>query len=127
VTTYRLLVAGKPVAQCDMAVAEYRSGNDGGAHPVRIQGMHTVTDVTLKRGVVQDPGFASWLKGAKTKRDAVLQMIDGAGRPLASYALTRSWVTRYKGPALSAPNNDIAFEELVLSAENLVIGLPKKK
>ena len=100
-TTYRLLVAGRTVAQFDAAQVDYREGDEGGLHAMKIPGTYKVPDVTLKRGVIQDPAFANWLQGAKIKHDAVLQMIDSAGRPLASYPLGRCWVTKCTGPALA--------------------------
>jgi phage tail-like protein len=122
--TYRLLINGKPVLECDEAGVEYRNG-DTNLHPMKIQGTAKVSDVTLKRGVIGDLQFASWVRGVKTKQNAVLQTMDN-GRMLASYQLNKCWVVKYSGPALGGKSNEIAFEELVLSPENLVIGLPPK-
>jgi phage tail-like protein len=122
---YRLLIGGRTVAQCTQI--DYREGNDGGLYVTKIPGTYKVPDVTLKRGVIQDATFASWLKGARMKHDAVLQTIDDAGRPLASYPLSKCWVTKYTGPTLGGQGNDVAFQELEITPENLVIGLPKKK
>src|SRR5262245_45654161 len=111
-TTYRLLMSGRPVA-------EFRDGETGGAHPVKIPGTHTVSDVTLKRGVILDSSLANWLKSVKTKHHLVLQKIDGMGRVVGSWSLANSTVTKYTGPTLSAKGNDIAIEELAIAHEGL--------
>lgn len=114
-TTYRLLIGGKAVAQFESAVAEYRSGGDATGHPMKIPGSYKTTDVTLKRGVILDASFSGWLSGLKHKHDAVLQTVDGAGRPLATYPLGRCWVTKSTG-----------LDELVLAADNVAPGLSRR-
>jgi phage tail-like protein len=123
-TTYRLLMGGRPIAVFESAVAEYRNGNDGVGHPMKIPGSYKVGDVTLKRGVVLDQSLANWIKSAKTKHQLTLQAIDGAGRVLQSYSLVNSIITRYKGPMLGT-TNDAAFEELEFEHESLNIVLKR--
>ena len=111
-TTYRLLMGGRPVA-------EFRDGESGMGHPVKIPGTHTVSDVTLKRGVILDSSLANWLKAAKTKHHLVVQQIDGAGRMVASWSLANATITKYTGPLLSGKGNDVAIEELEIAHEGL--------
>jgi phage tail-like protein len=118
-TTYRLVIAGQPIAHFDVAEVEYRNG--GGGYPMKITGVHTVTAVTLKRGVVTDPRFASWLRGAKIRQNVVLQPLDGRGVPLASYSLGSAWVSHFKGPTLDANANAIAIQHIKMENEGFEI------
>jgi phage tail-like protein len=116
---FRLLMNGRTVADFEAAVAEYRAGEGGGAHPVKISGAYKVNDVTLKRGVIADASLANWLKSARTKHHFVLQKIDGVGRVVGSWTLANSMVTKYTGPTLNGKGNDIAIEELEIAHEGL--------
>jgi phage tail-like protein len=114
-TTYRLLINGRPVARFAEA---------------KIQGTYKVPDVTLKRGIVSGTStLAGWIqdangRSANPKHHVVLQTIDGSGRPVASYSLVNSWVTKYKGPPLNGKGNDVAIEELEISPTGLEISRP---
>src|SRR5579859_5834400 len=75
-TTYRLLMSGRPVA-------EFRDGESGGAS-LKIPGSHKVGDVTLKRGVILDSSLANWLKSANTKHHLVIQLRNEVGQVAGS-------------------------------------------
>lgn len=106
-TTYRLLISGRPVA-------EFRDGESGGA-PLKIPVTQKVGDVTLKRGVIVDSSLANWLKSAKTKHHIVIQLRNEAGQVVHSWSLPDSTITKYTGPALNTKGNDIAIEELEIA------------
>ena len=85
---------------------------------MKITGINKVNDVTLKRGVILDSSLANWLKAAKTKHHLVVQQINDAGQPVASWSLTNATVTKYTGPTLSGKGNDIAIEELEIAGSD---------
>ena len=116
-TTYRLLMGGRLVAT--FGVAEYRDGETGGLHPMKIPGSHKLGDVTLKRGVVADPSLANWLKGVKTKHQLVIQLMNETGQAVISWSFANATIRKYTGPALNAKGNDIAIEELEIAHEGL--------
>lgn len=109
----------------EMTVAEYRNGNDKENHVRKIPGVHKVSDVTLKRGIVNSGDLWDWVKstrrdGPAAQRDVVITMRDEAGRPVQSWTLHGAIPLKYTGPTLAAKGGgDVAMEELVLSSEGL--------
>jgi phage tail-like protein len=109
----------------EMTVAEYRNGNDPENHVQKIPGVHKVSDVTLKRGIVRSDDLWDWIddvrrNGVAAKRDVVITLRDEAGTPVESWRLNRVFPLKYTGPTLAAKGGgDVAMEELVLSAEGL--------
>lgn len=109
----------------EMTVAEYRNGNDKENHVRKIPGVHKVSDVTLKRGIVNSADLWDWVKstrrdGPAAQRDVVITMRDEAGRPVQSWTLRGAIPLKYTGPTLAAKGGgDVAMEELVLSSEGL--------
>jgi phage tail-like protein len=107
-------------------VAEYRNGNFRENHVKKIPLMHKVGDVTLKRGVVDSNEFFAWIKqtreeGHKAKRDITITLRDETGTPVRLWKLQSVIPLKYTGPTLAGKGGDVAMEELVLSAEGLVI------
>jgi phage tail-like protein len=107
----------------ELTVQEYRAGNSAVNSPIKIIGMHKVSDVTLKRGVIGTLDLYEWL-------DAVRIGTQGMGRQViitlrsedretdaAKWKLTNAVPIKYTGPALNGKGTDVAVEELVLSAE----------
>ena len=109
----------------EMTVAEYRNGNDPENHVQKIPGVHKVSDVTLKRGIVKSEDLWQWIEdvrrnGVAAKRDVVITLRDEAGSPVEAWRLNRVFPLKYTGPTLAAKGGgDVAMEELVLSAEGL--------
>jgi phage tail-like protein len=109
----------------EMTVAEYRNGNDRENHVQKVPGVHKVSDVTLKRGVVKSDDLWEWIddvrrNGIGAKRTVVITLRDEAGQDVGSWALNRVVPLKYTGPTLAAKGGgDVAMEELVLSVEGL--------
>jgi phage tail-like protein len=110
----------------ETVVAEYRNGNFKENHVKKIPLMHKVGDVTLKRGVVDSNEFFAWIKqtreeGHKAQRNVVITLNDETGSPVRSWKLQSVIPLKYTGPTLAGKGGDVAMEEIVLSAEGLVI------
>lgn len=109
----------------EVAVAEYRNGNDRENHVRKVPGLHTVSDVTLKRGLVNSADLWQWIEdvrvnGVGAQRNVVITLRDETGTDVQSWILRRVIPLRYTGPTLAARGGgDVAMEELVLSAEGL--------
>jgi phage tail-like protein len=109
----------------DITVAEYRNGNERENHVRKVPGMHKVSDVTLKRGLVNSTDLWSWVNevrqnGPSAKRTVVITMLDEARNPVMAWSLLRVFPMKYAGPTLAAKGGgDVAMEELVLSVEGL--------
>lgn len=111
----------------EMTVAEYRNGNEKENHVRKIGGVHTVSDVTLKRGIVDSTSLWEWIKETRTagpdaQKTVSITLLDEAQSPVQSWLLRGVIPMKYTGPTLAGKGGgDVAMEELVLSAEGLVI------
>lgn len=111
----------------EIKMAEYRNGNDRPNHVRKVPGVHTVGDVTLKRGVVNSSDLWDWItrtrtQGVDAKRNVVITLRDEAGKPVQKWVLGNAIPMKFTGPTLAAKGSgDVAMEELVLSSESLEI------
>ena len=109
----------------EMGIAEYRNGNDRENHVRKVGGVHKVSDVTLKRGIVNSITLFQWIKDARTqgpdaKRSVTIQLLDESQRSVQSWILRGVLPMKYTGSTLAAKGGgDVAMEELVLSSEAL--------
>jgi phage tail-like protein len=112
-------------------LSEYRPGNGPIAHPIGLGGASKVSDVTLKRGVVNATSLWNWIAAARTNRaaariDATITLRDETGRPVQSWKLKNAAPVRYIGPPLNGKgSSDVAIESLELSPENVAIVPPQ--
>ena len=109
----------------DITIAEYRNGNERENHVRKIPGIHKVSDVTCKRGIVNSKSLWDWIKETRTagpsaQRSVTITLLDEARAPVQSWQLRGVLPMKYSGPTLAAKGGgDVAMEELVLSAEGL--------
>ena len=112
----------------EMTVAEYRNGNDPENHVRKVPGVHKVADVTLKRGIVNSEDLWAWMEqvrrtGVAGQRTVSITLRDEASQPVQTWTLRGVVPLKWTGPTLAAKGGgDVAMEELVLSAEALVLG-----
>lgn len=109
----------------EITMAEYRNGNEKENHVRKVAGIHKVSDVTLKRGIVNSKDLWDWLKetqrnGPDAKRTVVITLRDEAGENVESWTLRNVVPMKWTGPTLAAKGGgDVAMEELVLSSEGI--------
>ena len=109
----------------EVTVAEYRNGNEKENHVRKVPGVHKVSDVTLKRGIVSSQDLWDWIEdvrrnGPLAQREVIITLRDEAGKDVQSWTLHGVIPMKYTGPTLAAKGGgDVAMEELVLSAEGL--------
>jgi phage tail-like protein len=108
---------------CEGLNAEYETetfkegGNPGSAQvlPIRLK----YTNLKLTRPVDSDSGkVAGWFHTVQTElkpRTGEIRILDGNGRPVATYKLRGVWPIKYTGPHLKADSNAVAHETLELS------------
>lgn len=108
----------------DITIAEYRNGNDRLNHVRKVPGMHKVSDVTLKRGIVNSTDLWAWVKQTRTEsvaaqRSVTVTLLDEARNAVQRWLLRGTIPMKYSGPTLAAKGGgDVAMEELVLSVED---------
>jgi phage tail-like protein len=109
----------------EITMAEYRNGNEKENHVRKIAGIHKVSDVTLKRGIVNSKDMWDWLKDAQrngptAQRTVTITLRDEAGANVESWTLRNVVPMKYTGPTLAAKGGgDVAMEELVLASEGI--------
>jgi phage tail-like protein len=110
----------------DVTIAEYREGTDRENHVRKVPGMHKVSDITLKRGIIDSGSLWEWVKevrkfGIAAQRNVTITMMDESNQnAVQSWFLRGAVPMKYSGPTLAAKGgSDVAMEELVLSIEAL--------
>src|SRR5690606_32651012 len=111
----------------EVTVAEYRAGNDKENHVRKIAGIHKVSDVTCKRGIVNLD--SPWARIEQTRTDGPaaqktvqITRIDHPRNPVRTWLLRGCIPMKYTGPTLAGKGGgDVAMEEIVLSAEGFEI------
>lgn len=111
----------------EITIAEYRNGNDPENHVRKIPGIHKVSDVTLKRGIINSKTVWDWIslvrrEGVGGQKQVSITLFDEARNPVQKWILQGVIPMKYTGPTLAAKGGtDVAMEELVLSAEGLLL------
>jgi len=107
----------------EVTVAEYRFGNDKENHVRKVAGVHKVSDVTLKRGILNSKTLFDWIavtrtQGPDAQKSVTITLLDESQKPVQSWVLRGVIPMKYTGPTLAGKGGgDVAMEELVLSAE----------
>src|SRR6202008_3119421 len=73
-------------------IAEYRNGNELENHVRKVVGIHTATDATCKRGIVNSKELWDWIKLSRTagpaaQKTVTVTLLDEAHRPVESWVL----------------------------------------
>ncbi|BAZ16682.1 phage tail protein [Calothrix sp. NIES-4071] len=89
------------------------------------------SDVTLKRGVTDHPGFWNWISEVFdenkkiSRRNVNILVFNQAGETMMSWTLIGAVPIGWKAPTMTADGNAAAIEELTLTYEGLQIGKEK--
>jgi len=107
----------------ELTIAEYRNGNDPENHVRKVPMLHKVSDVTLKRGIVNSSDLWEWIDdthrtGLAAQREVTITLNDEAGKRIQTWVLRGCVPMKYTGPTLAGKGGgDVAMEELTLSCE----------
>jgi phage tail-like protein len=108
----------------EVAVAEYRNGNDKNNGVRKITGLAKVTDVTLRRGIIGSLSLYQWLDAVRNGDQSVrtvriqLQSEDHSA-VVQTWILHRARIVKHVSGPLNAKGTDVAMEELTLAYERL--------
>jgi phage tail-like protein len=111
----------------EVTVAEYRNGNEKENHVRKLAGIHKVSDVTLKRGILNSKSLFDWISQTRTQgpaaqRNVTITLLDEAHTPVQTWVLRGVIPMKYTGPTLAGKGGgDVAMEEIALSAEAMEI------
>ena len=105
---------------------EYRDGASKEYHKVRMPGMQTFGDLTLKRGIfAADNEFYAWWNTVALnkieRRDITISLLNESHDPVVVWKVKNAWPTKVTSTDLNASGNESAIETLVLSHEGLTM------
>jgi phage tail-like protein len=111
----------------EVAVAEYRNGNDKENSVRKVTGLNRVSDVTLRRGVIGSLTLFQWFNevrngsqdAARTVRIQLLN--EDHTEPVMTWMLLRARIVKWSAGPLNARGSDVAIEEIVLAYERLEV------
>jgi phage tail-like protein len=112
--------------QTESKPIEYRHGNSKIFAPIKMPGMFSVGNVTLKKGIfIGDTKFFAWFSEIKMnlikRRTVVINLIDEAGKAKISWTLNNAFPTKVTGTDLKSTGNEVAVESIELAFETLDI------
>jgi phage tail-like protein len=112
----------------EVTSADYRNGNSPNNHPVKVNGIYKVGDVTFKRGLIGSTDLYDWINAIRTGTRQIIPTVtvslqdEAHEGPKWIWKLLNARPIRYTAPSLNAKTGtDVAIEELVLSIEDLTI------
>jgi phage tail-like protein len=111
----------------EVTSADYRVGNSAVNHPVKVNGLYKVGDVTLKRGLIGQTDLYAMIDAIRTgthtlQNVQVVMQDEGHNGPVFTFTLVNARPIRYTAPTLNAKGGtEVAIEELVLSCEDLSV------
>jgi phage tail-like protein len=114
-----------PIAT-EVAVAEYRNGNDKENSVHKLAGLSRVSDVTLRRGLIGSLTLFEWLNavrnGDEATRTVRIQLLnEDHTEPVLTWTLLRARIIKWVAGPLNAKGSDVAIEEMVLAYERLEV------
>lgn len=103
----------------DLEVLSYPEGgvNDF-VHQLPVR--HSWTRISLRRGVVREPGLWFWYLAGLTqslgaRRDGAIILLTPAGTPAMAWTFQGGIAVKWSGPELSATNNAVAIESIEIA------------
>jgi phage tail-like protein len=116
----------------EVAVIEYRYGNDPNLRVQKLTGLNKVTDVTLKRGVVGTTTLFGWFDQIRRGNvdptsnyvyniTITLNTEVDQTTPVLSWTLVNARPIKHSIGPLNAKGTDVAMEELTIAYEQLSV------
>ena len=107
-------------------VLEYRSGNEKQFSTIKMPGMVTSSNVTMKKGVfANNDAVWDWFNEIKmnviTRREVKIALLDEAGKETMVWTLKNAFPIKITGTDLKAEGNEVAIETLELAHEGIEI------
>jgi phage tail-like protein len=105
---------------------EYRDGASKEYHKIRMPGMQTFGDLTLKRGVFAgDNEFYAWWNtvalNTVERRDITISLLNESHEPVVVWKVKKAWATKVTSTDLNASGNETAIETIVITHEGLTM------
>lgn len=108
--------------ECAVEPIEYREGSSKTFSKLKMPGMETLSNVTLKRGTFQgDTGFYDWYNtiqmNTAERRDVIVKLLNENLEPTMVWRMVNCFVVKYQASELKADGNEAAIETLEVAHE----------
>lgn len=105
---------------------EYRDGASPEFSKIKMPGMQTFGDITLKRGSFKgDNEFFDWWNTVAlntiTRRNVTISLLNEAHEPVVVWKVKNAWPLKVTSSDLNAGSNEVSVETLVLAHEGVTI------
>jgi phage tail-like protein len=111
--------------EAEVAVIDYRSGNDRIAAVRKLPGEAKFSNLVLKRGLTSDLSLWNWmqqtLEGQVSRRNMSVVLLNDAGEEVLRFNFRDAWPVKWSGPSLNGETSDVAIETLEITHEGLSI------
>ena len=103
---------------------EYREGSSKEFHKLKMPGLHTNSNITLKRGTFQgDTTFHDWFNTVQMntveRRDIIIKLLNENNEPTMVWRAANCFAVKYQASELKADGNEVAIETLEIAHEGL--------
>lgn len=107
-------------------VIEYRDGLSPDFATIKMPGMRTNGNITLKRGTFKaDNEFYEWWNTVQmntiTRRDITISLLDEKHEAVIVWKVANAWPTKVQSPSLNSTGNEAAIETIELVHEGITI------
>lgn len=106
----------------EQAVIEYREGTET-LTPRKLPGLTKFGNVTLKRGVTNDPELMNWRKtvtdGDIFRANVSIVLLNEARQEAVRWNLVNAWPCKWTGPDLKANASEMAIEAIEVCHEGI--------
>jgi phage tail-like protein len=107
-----------------LEIEEYREGGNNGT-VLRFPTRAKWSNLRLKRGLALSDDLWQWhyamVQGNVVRRDGVVTLQDEQQTPVKMWSFTRGLAVKWSGPSLNATQSQVAFEEIEIAHEGLVL------
>jgi phage tail-like protein len=102
---------------------EYRAGTDPFLHVRKLGGLHTFTNLTLRRGITTNRELWNWyrnvLNGVPDRRGGEIALRDEQQTDVLVWAFSDAFICKWQGPAMNATTNEIGIEEVEICVQRV--------
>jgi phage tail-like protein len=105
---------------------EYRAGDSKVFAPIKMPGVRSVGNVTLKKGTfTKDSIFWTWFDETQLniikRKTVIISLLDEAGAPKMTWTLTNAWPTKITATDMKSDSSEVAVESLEIAYETLTV------
>lgn len=105
---------------------EYRDGASPEYSKIKMPGMQSFSNITLKRGIFKsDNEFYKWWNTVALntieRRDLIISLLDESHAPVVVWKVKNAWPIKVQSTDLNGTGNETAIETLEVAHEGLTI------